>query len=123
MKIVRRDPFSYVTPFSRWPSVFDDEWLEDSNDLTVYETDNDLIVKANVAGVSSDKVDVSLEGGVITIKAEHEETEEEKKQRKVVYREARRAQYVYTTTIPSPVQADKAKAEVVDGMLTLTIPK
>lgn len=123
MKIVRRDPMSYVTPFGRWPSLLDDEWFEDSNNLTVYETDDDLVVKAHISGVPAESVDVSIEGGVITIKAEHEETEEEKKKRKVVYREARRSQYLYTTNIPSPVQADKARAEVVDGVLTLTIPK
>lgn len=91
--------------------------------LTVYETDDDVIVKANVAGVPADKVDVSIEGGTVTVKAEHEESEEEKKRKKVVYREARKARYLYTTSIPCPVKADKAEAVVQDGVVTVTVPK
>jgi len=60
---------------------------------------------------------------VVTIKAEHEESKEEKKKKKVVYREGRLAKYLYTTSIPCPVQANKAKAEVENGVVTVTIPK
>jgi HSP20 family protein len=89
----------------------------------MYETDEDLVIKANVAGVPSDKVDVSLEGGVVTIRAEHQETEEEKNKKRVVYKESRSAQYLYTTSIPTAIKSDKAKAEIKNGVLTLTIPK
>jgi len=123
MKIIRRDPTNWFTPFMQWPAVFDEDLFDRSQDLTVYETDNDLVIKANVAGVPADKVDVSMESGVVTIRASVEETEEEKKARKVVYREARSARYVYTTSIPCPIKEDKAVANVKDGILTLTLPK
>jgi HSP20 family protein len=111
--------------FWRWPSLWDeDDWLIDINQgLSVYETDDNVVVKANIAGVPADKVDVSVEGGVVTIKAEHQETEEEKKKKKAIYREAREAKYLYTTTIPCPIKADKAVAEVENGVLVLTLPK
>jgi HSP20 family protein len=101
----------------------EDEWPEVEEGLTVYETDDDLVVKANVPGVSEDEVDVSIDSGVITIKAEHKEKEEEKKKKKVVYRRAMQAKYLYTTNIPCPVKADKAKAELKNGVLTITLPK
>ena len=127
MAIIRwRDPFSL---FPRWtwrsPSLWDEEeWLaEEKEGLTVYETDNEVVVKANIAGVPADKVDVSIESGMMTIKAEHEETEEEKKKKKVVYRQARKARYLYTSSMPCPVKADKAEAVVQDGVITVTVPK
>jgi HSP20 family protein len=126
MKIVRHDPTNWFTPLiAQWPSMLDDqdEWVGTGRDLSMYETDNDVVITASVAGVPADKVDVSLENGVVTIKASHEETEEEKKKKKVVYREARKAHYMYTVTIPSPVQEGKTQAEVSDGVLTLTMPK
>ncbi|HLB60673.1 MAG TPA: Hsp20/alpha crystallin family protein [Patescibacteria group bacterium] len=124
MKIIRRDP-TWFSPFvTRWPSVFDDEdWHDTSSNLTMYETDDSLVIQANVAGVPAEKVDVAIEGGIITIKADYEENEEEKEKRKVVYREARKAQYLYTANVPCPILADKATAEVKDGVLTLTIAK
>lgn len=124
MAIVRWDPFSLPRLVSRTPWPFEEEnWLETEEGLSVYETDEDLIVEANVPGVSEDEIDVSIESGVITIKAEHKEKEEEKKRKKVIYRKAMQAKYLYTTSIPCPVQANKAKAELKNGVLTITIPK
>jgi HSP20 family protein len=127
MAIIRWDPFR-LTPrwLWRWPSLWEEEWLEwpeENQGLTVYETENEVVVKANVAGVPPEKVDISIEGGVLTIKAEHKESEEEKKRKKVIYRQARQARYLYTTSIPCPVQEDKASATVKDGIVTITLPK
>jgi HSP20 family protein len=125
MAIIKwRDPFSMM-PRSFWASPWFDEdfWPEEREGLTVYETDNEVIAKANVPGIPVDKVDVSYDAGVLTIKAEHEETEEEKKKKKSVYRQARQAKYYYTTSIPHSVNAEKIDAEVKDGVVTVTMPK
>lgn len=124
MPIIKWDPFNPLRLRTFWPSFIDEEdWVDTSEGLSVYETDNDLVVKAHIAGIPADKVDVSVEGGVITIKGEHEETEEEKKKKKVVYRQARSAKYLYTTNIPCPVETNKASAVVENGVVTVTIPK
>ena len=125
MAIVKwRDPFKMI-PRSVWPTFWTDEevWPEETESLTVYETDNDVVVKASVAGVPAEKVDVSVEGQTLTIKAEHQETEEEKQKKKVVYRQGREARYFYTTSLPSAVQSDKAEAEIKDGVVTVSVPK
>ena len=123
MSLVKWSP---MTPrwFSNWPDFFEDDWSMDSHQgLSVYETDNNVVVEANVAGVPEDKIEVSVEGGTVTIKAECEETEEKKKRKKVVYRQAQQARYVYTASVPCPVKADEAEAEVENGVLTLKLPK
>jgi HSP20 family protein len=129
MAVIRWDPHRLAPRwFWRWPSLWEEDWPEFpeiSEGLTVYETDNDLVVKANVAGVPADKVDVSVEGREVTIDAKHEEAEEEKKKKKVVYREARKAVYHYHFTSPCPIVTDpkKIEASVTDGVLTLSVPK
>jgi HSP20 family protein len=123
MAITRwRDPFSMLNRLA-WPIQDEDVWWTDKEGLTVYETDNDVKVEANAAGVPADKVDVSYEGGVLTIQAEYKETEEQQKKKKKVYKQAREARYYYTTSIPCPVKADKITAEMENGVLTVTLPK
>ncbi|MBN1263384.1 MAG: Hsp20/alpha crystallin family protein [Candidatus Pacebacteria bacterium] len=125
MAIIKwRDPLNLV-PRSFWPSFWPEEdfWPEEKEGLTVYETENEIVVKANVPGIPADKVDVSFDGGILTIKAEYEEAEEEKKKKKTVYRQARAARYYYTASIPCPVKTDKVEAEIKDGVITVTLPK
>ncbi|MBP8591620.1 Hsp20/alpha crystallin family protein, partial [Candidatus Shapirobacteria bacterium] len=90
MAIVKSDlndwPRFWLRPFFE-----EEEWGEATDSLSAYETDDAFVVKANVPGVPAEKVDISVEGGVVTVKAEHEETKEEKSKRKVVYREGRTA--------------------------------
>ncbi len=125
MAVVKWDPFSLARAWSRlpWPLEEDEEWAEAGEGLTVYETDDSLVVQANVPGVEEKEIDISLEGRTLTIKAEHKETEEKKEKKKIVYRQARQARYIYTTTIPCPIKPDKAKAELKNGVLTITLPK
>lgn len=123
MAIVKRE--SFLHPFFRWPEIWEEEWPEISTarDLSIYETDKDIVVEAPIPGVPAEKVEVTVEDGVLTIKGGHEETEEEKKKKKVVYRAARRASFNYATSLPRAAEEGKAKAEVEDGIVKVTIPK
>jgi len=121
MAIVRVDPWTrgFLRPFFEE----DEDWPLQEGSLTSYETENDFVVQANVPGVPTDEVDISIDRGVVTIRAEHEEAKEEKKAKKAIYREGRAAKYLYTTSIPCPVLAEKARGQVENGVVTITIPK
>lgn len=123
MAIIRWSPWSVSWPRWGWrlPSLWEEEeeWpeLAVTEGLDVYETENEVVVKAAVPGVPADKVEVTFEGGVLRIRAKVEEKEEDKKKRKVVYRREKMASFDYTTTLPREVDADKVKAEVEDGVV------
>ncbi len=117
---------------SMWRSFFDDDnwpmlanWpdLSTSSGLDIYETDNDVVVEAQVPGIKEDDVNVQIEGNVLTITAEHQETEEEKKQKKTVYKSTRQTSFSYSTSLPRMVDASKAEADVENGVVRVTIPK
>lgn len=118
----RRDPFR-----SLWtvPTMWEDEWFDMNSDqgLSMYETDEEIIVEANVAGVPEDQVEISIEGGTVSIKAHYMETDEEKSKKKVVYRQAREASYAYSISVPTPVKQDAAEASIDNGILKLILPK
>jgi len=125
MAIIRWTP-SWPRWGWRWPSIFEEEeeWpeLAVTEGLDVYETADEVVVKAAVPGVPADKIEVTFEDGVLRIRGKVEETEEEKKRKKVVYRSQRMAAFDYTTTLPRAVEADKLEAEISDGVLTVKAP-
>ncbi len=126
MAIAKLGPLSLAQTWSHLPWLLSDEeedWIGGNDGLTVYETDDNLVVQANVPGITSEEVDISIEGRTLTIKAEHKESREAKEKRRMVYRQAQRARYIYTTTMPCPVRTDRAKAELENGVLTITLPK
>lgn len=122
MAIVKWDPFD-LRSFWRWPSVWEDEdWVPalDNRQLDVYETKDEVVVKANVAGVKPDKVDVTFEKGVLWIRAEEEE---ESKEGKKYYRKASRS-YSYKVAVPGNVDLKaEPQAEVDEGVVTVTFKK
>jgi HSP20 family protein len=85
--------------------------------LKIHETDKDIVVEAVVAGVPAENVDVDIEDGVLTIKAEKKEEEKGKG----VYKTSS-YQYYYTCAL-SGGQWDKTNAEVKNGILEIKIPK
>jgi len=125
MAIIKFNPFSpWIS--DRFFSVFDEEenWpqIRVTEGLDVYETDSDVVVKAAVPGIPAEKVDVTFEDGVLRIKAQVEETKEEKEKKKVVYKQQRVSVFDYTTTLPRAVDGDKISAEVSDGVVTVKAP-
>lgn len=113
--IVKRDPFKSLFTFPRWIDDFD--FSPSQRGLKIHEDEKDIIVEAVVAGIPSKDVEVHIEDGVLTIKAEKsEDKKEEDGYTSSSY------QYYYTAAL-SGGQWDKAEAEVEDGILTLNIPK
>jgi HSP20 family protein len=126
MALVRFDPFRTLM---RWPSIMDDEdWgmgNSASNNLDVYETKDEVVVKANVAGVPADKVEVTFEKGVLRIQAQREE-EEEDKNRQHYSRSS--WNYSYRILIPGMESGmidlnAEPDASVDDGVITVTFKK
>lgn len=103
-------------PQITWPDV-------SSSGMDIYETDDSVVVEAQVPGVPEDKVDVTVEGNVLTISAAHRETKEEKDKKKTVYKQSRQSAFNYSTSLPRMVDGEKAEAEVDKGVVKVTIPK
>lgn len=100
-------------PFVRLPRWFEDFDEPVSRGLKVRETDNDIIAEAVVAGIPSQNVEVHIEDGVLTIKAE---TKEEGEKGYSEYK------YYYTAALSGGAW-DKAEADIENGVVTITIPK
>jgi HSP20 family protein len=90
--------------------------------VEVADTKDTVIVRAQVPGVSKEQIQIAVSEGALTIKGET--TEEEKKEEKnYMRREFRYGAFARTVPLPGGVQAEKATAQLKDGVLEITIPK
>lgn len=90
--------------------------------LDVAETEDEVIVKAEIPGVEPGEVDITLQGDTLVLKGEKKEEREEKK-KNFHHVERRYGSFYRSIGLPAMVQADKVKAESKDGTLTITLPK
>ena len=90
--------------------------------IDVLQSGDKVIVKAPIAGVRPDDIEVTVADDMISIKGERRE---EKKVSEDNYfsRECYWGAFERTFTLPVPVVAEKAVAALKDGVLTITIPK
>lgn len=117
-------PFKPLRMLSRWPDFWDETdlgWSSMRDSLDIYETTDEVVVKANVAGVDSENIDLTFEDGVLWIKAAKEE--EEKDDGKTHYAKSSWS-YSYKVAIPGNIDLSKdPDAELDSGVLTITFPK
>jgi HSP20 family protein len=92
-----------------------------NNGLEVKETKKTVIVKANVAGVSADDIEVTFDKGVLWIqaKAQDEAQDEEEK-----YYSRSSWNYSYRLSVPGRInRSDEPKVSLKDGVLKVEFQK
>ena len=102
-------------------------WLEPTRagfvpSVDLKETDEEFIITAEVPGVSKDELDVTITEDSVTLRGERRE-EKEHKEGDYHYRETSYGSFQRVIPLPGEVVADKAKAKLKDGVLTLVLPK
>lgn len=121
MSLVKHDPFA-LRAFWGWPSIWDDEDFTVSmgDALDVFETENEVVVRASVAGVDPEKVDITFEKGILWIRGQ--QTEEEKEGKKF-YKQSNRS-YSYKVAVPGNVDLkDEPEAKIKNGVVELHFKK
>jgi HSP20 family protein len=88
----------------------------------MYQTADEVVIKASLPGVKPEDVDITVSGDTVTIKGETK-TEEEIKREDYLYQERRYGVFSRSVRLPGSMQMDKAEAVFENGVLKLTIPK
>lgn len=91
--------------------------------LDIHEKDDAYVVTTDLPGVNKDDIHLTVEDGVLTIKAETKQESDDKKDGKVVRRERHYGSYLRRLNLGSDVKQSDVNAEYKDGVLTITIPK
>ncbi|HQK92957.1 MAG TPA: Hsp20/alpha crystallin family protein [Armatimonadota bacterium] len=115
------DSFFSRSPLSRW-------WSENRGfgdlgpSIDVYETDTEVVIKAEVPGVARDDLDVRVANDSVTLTGElrrEDEVNEDGYHR----RERCFGRFTRTVSLPSPCKTEGADASYRDGVLTIRLTK
>ena len=90
--------------------------------VDIYETENELVLKADIPDVDPKNVGIQLENGTLTLKGERKF--EQQQNGKGFHRiERSYGSFVRAFSLPDTVEAEKVKADYKSGVLTITLPK
>ena len=90
--------------------------------IDLVERDDKYVLRADVPGLKLEEVKIEVDDDVLTISAEHEESEEEKKD-DYVRRERHYGAFSRSLTLPKGVAADDVEASCRDGVVEVSFPK
>lgn len=116
-EMLRWDPFREMAPTF---ATVDRGSFNPTFDVT--ETKDAFRFKADVPGVKPEEIEISTTGNRLQISGKRDHEHENTTDQVYTY-ERQYGSFVRTFTLPAGVDAEHAKSELKDGVLTLVIPK
>ncbi|MDA8090025.1 MAG: Hsp20/alpha crystallin family protein [Nitrospiraceae bacterium] len=140
-ELIKREPARALSPFEHlerqfeeffgrpfsllkqpwWPAKRMFELEEPAPSVDIFEEGGDIVLKAELPGISKQDISVNLADHTITISGEKKK--EEKVEEKDFYRVERSyGSFTRSFELPADVKADQVKAKFRDGVLEVRLP-
>ncbi len=133
MAIIRWDPFrDLVTLREKMNRLFEEAFTSRGEEkdmvagtwtpsVDIYETENALILSAEIPGIEEKDIEIKIEDNTLVIKGERKFEKETKKEN---YHRIERSygSFYRSFTLPNYVDQDKIHAEHENGVLKITMP-
>jgi len=96
----------------------------DEGQLTVdvYQTENDIVIKSAIAGVTADDIDISITSDMITIKGKRAQ-DEQIDESDFYHQELYWGPFSRSVILPEDIDVEKTAASMKNGVLTVRLPK
>jgi HSP20 family protein len=91
--------------------------------LDVIENDEEFIVKADIAGIKPEDIEITYTENTLSLKAEVVDEREEEQEGRYHLRERRYGTFSRTISMPGTVDVENIQAETEDGVLKIHLPK
>jgi len=107
------------------PIQQNNDWLEDYEGqlaVDVYQTEDEVVLKAPIAGVKTEDLEITITEDLINIKGQRSETEEISKD-SYFAQECYWGAFSRSYVLPVSVNAEKAEAKLKNGILVIRMPK
>ncbi len=106
--------------------AWNDQGVEPEQDgelpVDMYHTPEKIVIRALIAGVSPEDLDIAITRDMVTIKG-HREEDREAPEEDYYHHELYWGGFSRTILLPEEVQIDEAEAKEKHGMLTIVLPK
>lgn len=115
----------------QYPQEASTHWEDDQHDETpqegelpidMYRTGDNIVIRALVAGVNPDHLDIAITRDMVTIRGGRDE-DQEAADEDYQFRELYWGNFSRTIVLPEEVIIDQATAKERHGMLIITLPK
>lgn len=90
--------------------------------VDVYETENELVIKADLPEVPEKDIDLRVENNMLTIRGERK-FEQKVKEENYLRMERSYGSFSRSFSLPNTVDTQTIRAEYTDGVLSITLPK
>lgn len=90
--------------------------------IDVYQTPEEIIVESPIAGVNPDELDISITSESVTVKGKRER-ERKVRDEDYFYQECYWGKFSRSVILPQEVDAERAEANIKNGVLTIRLPK
>ena len=120
------DPLALARNFFGFDTFFDTGMRKASTTFTpnfeVKETDDSFVLTADVPGIKKEEIDISLHGNVLTVSGARQAEERKEGDTYYLY-ERQYGSFARSFTMPQEADSDHIKAEMDNGVLTITVAK
>jgi len=130
--ITRRDPFSNLATWqdqvnrmfeAAFPGRGDNSALTTwAPSVDIYETENELVLKADLPDVNEKDIDIRVENNMLTIHGERK-FEQKVKEENYLRIERTYGSFSRSFSLPNTISTESIKAEYKNGVLTVEMPK
>jgi len=101
----------------------DEREMEGQLSIDMYQTDDEIVIKAPVAGVDPDDLEISVTEDMVNIRG-HRKEEHKQETKEYYLNECYWGTFSRSQSLPMPVLAEKAEASInKKGVLTIRVPK
>ena len=90
--------------------------------VDIFETDNEVVVRAELPGMDQKDIDIRIDNNLLTIKGERK-MDQRVKEENYHRIESMYGTFVRSFTLPFTVDPDNVKADYKSGILNITLPK
>jgi len=119
----KRDPYSLARELLGWDPFFGGRQVSAfAPTFEVKETSDQFVIKADLPGVDEKALDINVHHGVLSV-AGHRDSEERKEGETYALYERQFGSFTRSFQLPEIADGERNDAQLVNGVLTLSVPK